>query len=196
MEDHVILVNQDDDEVGTAGKMVAHRRGDLHRAVSVFVFDARGRLMLQKRAAAKYHSAGLWSNTCCSHPRPNAESADAARRRLREEMGIDCELEEVFSFVYRASLGNGLIEHEFDHLFFGSYDGCPELNPEEADDWTWIEMTALSADLRERPEAYSFWLAACLDHVVSHVGKIPRYLSWGARPFSIEVDPGRRDPPA
>ena len=177
MEDHVILVNQAGRQVGTAGKMAAHRSGELHRAVSVFVFDERGRLMLQKRAAGKYHSAGLWSNTCCSHPRPNEEVADAARRRLREEMGFDCDLEEVFSFVYHASLDNGLIEHEFDHVFFGSYDGCPQLNPEEADDWTWIEMEALSADVRERPEAYSFWLAACLAHVVSHVEKKSAYLS-------------------
>ncbi len=171
MEDHVILVNRDGDQVGTAGKMAAHRSGDLHRAVSVFLFDERGRVMLQKRAAGKYHSAGLWSNTCCSHPRPDEDVADAARRRLREEMGIDCELEEVFSFVYHAPLDNGLIEHEFDHVFFGSYQGSPELNPEEADDWAWMEMAALSADVRERPEVYSFWLAACLDHVISHVEK-------------------------
>lgn len=173
MEDHVILVNGDDDELGTAGKMAAHVSGELHRAVSVFVFDGRGRVMLQKRAAAKYHSGGLWSNTCCSHPRPNETVDDAARRRLREEMGIDCELEKMFSFVYRASLGNGLIEHEYDHVFFGTYDGSPELNPDEAEDWTWMEMDALSADVRERPQAYSFWLAACLDEVISRVGANP-----------------------
>ena len=183
MEDHVILVNSDDDEVGIAGKMAAHLSGELHRAVSVFVFDARGRVMLQKRAAAKYHSGGLWSNTCCSHPRPNETAADAARRRLREEMGIDCELEKMFSFVYRASLGNGLIEHEFDHVFFGRYDGCPKLNPDEAEDWTWMEMDKLSADVRERPQAYSFWLAACLHHVVSHIDSNPRYLSSGDNPL-------------
>ena len=173
MEDHVILVNENDDAIGSAGKMLAHRRGDLHRAVSIFLFDAGGRLLLQKRAAAKYHSAGLWSNTCCSHPRPNEGSAQAARRRLREEMGIDCELEEVFSFVYRASFDNGLIEHEYDHVFFGSYDGYPVLNPGEADDWRWIDMTHLSADVRKRPGAYSPWLAACLDQVVGLVDGKP-----------------------
>ena len=167
MEDKVILVNADDHEIGSGGKMAVHRRGDLHRAVSVFLFDARGRLLLQKRAAAKYHSAGLWSNTCCSHPRPGEQSVHAARRRLQEEMGIDCELEEVFSFIYRAGLGNGLIEHEFDHVFFGNYEGFPLLNPEEADDWRWMEMTRLSEDVRNRPQAYSYWLAASLRQVIN-----------------------------
>lgn len=165
MEDHVILVNRNDDELGSAGKMAAHVRGDLHRAVSIFLFDARGRLLLQRRAAHKYHSAGLWSNTCCSHPRPNEESGHAARRRLREEMGIDCQLTKVFSFIYRAKLDNGLIEHEYDHVFFGNYDGSPVLNPEEADDWRWIEIPKLCADVRSRPHTYSFWLAESLDRV-------------------------------
>jgi isopentenyl-diphosphate Delta-isomerase len=167
MEDDVILVNRNDDDLGSAGKMAVHRRGALHRAVSIFLFDARGRLLLQKRAAAKYHSAGLWSNTCCSHPRPSEQSAHAARRRLREEMGIDCELKEVFSFIYRAVLGNGLIEHEYDHVFLGNYDGFPLLNPEEADDWRWMEMRQLSTDVRNRPRAYSYWLAASLHQVIN-----------------------------
>lgn len=168
MEDQVILVNRNDVEVGVAGKMLAHRRGDLHRAVSVFIFDSQGRLMLQKRASAKYHSAGLWSNTCCSHPRPNETSANAARRCLVEEMGIKCELEKVFSFVYRATFGNGLFEHEYDHVFFGNYDGEPLLNPAEAEEWKWVEITELSVDVQRCPEAYSFWLLACLEHVISH----------------------------
>lgn len=167
MEDQVILVDRHDFEVGFAGKMAAHRRGELHRAISIFVFDSDGRVLLQRRASAKYHSGGLWSNTCCSHPRPRETNAVAARRRLREEMGIDCELQEVFSFVYRANLGNGLVEHEFDHVFFGQHDGEPVLNPHETDDWMWIPLAQLTADVRKRPEVYSYWLAACLDRVVS-----------------------------
>ncbi|CAI10599.1 putative isopentenyl-diphosphate delta-isomerase (plasmid) [Aromatoleum aromaticum EbN1] len=167
MEDQVILVDEHDNKVGFAGKMAAHQRGALHRAISIFVFDSHSRLMLQRRAAGKYHSGGLWSNTCCSHPRPNEESADAARRRLREEMGVDCELKKAFSFVYRTKFGSGLIEHEFDHVFFGNHDGRPVLNPDEADDWKWVDLTELTVDVRKRPETYSFWLAACLDRVIS-----------------------------
>ncbi|NMG28321.1 isopentenyl-diphosphate Delta-isomerase [Aromatoleum evansii] len=167
MEDQVILVDRHDCEVGFTGKMAAHRRGELHRAISIFVFDSDGQVMLQRRALAKYHSGGLWSNTCCSHPRPGEANAVAARRRLEEEMGIDCELQEAFGFVYCADLGNGLIEHEFDHVFFGQYDGGPILNPHEADDWKWTPLAELTTDVRKRPEAYSYWLAACLDRVVS-----------------------------
>jgi len=168
MEDQVTLVDENDIEVGVEEKMAAHRSGKLHRAVSVFIFDSGGRLLLQKRAAAKYHSGGLWSNTCCGHPRPNENRRDAARRRLKEEMGIDCELAEMFSFVYRAALPNGLIEHEYDYVFFGNYDGEPAPNPEEAEDWKWVEMERLKADLKSNPHAYTFWLAACLDRVIAH----------------------------
>lgn len=167
MEDQVILVDLNDNQVGFAGKMAAHRSGELHRAISIFVFDIAGRVLLQKRASTKYHSGGLWSNTCCSHPRPNEDTADAARRRLREEMGFDCELQEVFSFVYQTRFDTGLIEHEYDHVFFGHYDGNPVVNPEEAEDWKWMDMEHLVADIRVHPETYSFWLAACLDRVVS-----------------------------
>lgn len=167
MEDRVIIVDRHDCEVGFAGKMATHRRGDLHRAISIFIFDSSGQLMLQRRALTKYHSGGLWSNTCCSHPRPGEATSVAARRRLQEEMGIECELEEVFSFVYHADLGNGLIEYEFDHVFFGQYDGGPTLNPHEADDWKWTPLAELTTDVHKRPEAYSYWLAASLDRVVS-----------------------------
>lgn len=167
MEDQVILVDLNDNQVGFAGKMAAHRSGELHRAISIFVFDAAGRVLLQKRASTKYHSGGLWSNTCCSHPRPNEDTTDASRRRLREEMGFDCELQKVFSFVYQTRFDNGLIEHEYDHVFFGHHDDKPVLNPEEAEDWKWMDMRQLAADIREHPERYSFWLAACLDRVVS-----------------------------
>ena len=167
MEDQVILVDENDTEIGVEGKMIAHRSGSLHRAISIFIFDSADRLLLQKRAASKYHSAGLWSNTCCSHPRPREDCARAARRRLREEMGIDCELDVKFDFVYRAVLTNHLVENEFDHVFFGRHDGDPMPNPDEAEDWKWVDLAWLRADLNERPYAYSFWLEACLDRVTA-----------------------------
>lgn len=169
MEDQVILVDESDRQVAVTGKMDAHRTGRLHRAISAFVFDSAGRLLLQKRAAAKYHSGGLWSNTCCSHPRPNEGSTPAARRRLREEMGIDCALSEVFSFIYRVEFANGLIEHEYDRVFFGRFDGDPSPDPQEAEEWKWVDMAQLSADVKMRPECYSFWLGACLDRVLAHM---------------------------
>ncbi|MCM2251653.1 MAG: isopentenyl-diphosphate Delta-isomerase [Ramlibacter sp.] len=165
MRDQVILVDEHDKPTGAAGKLAAHRSGSLHRALSIFVFAPSGRLLLQRRAASKYHSGGLWSNTCCSHPRPGERTAAAARRRLREEMGFECALTEMFSFVYRAHLGNGLIEHEYDHVFFGVHGGEPVLNPDEADDARWVDMNDLAADVSRRPDAYTFWLAVCLDKV-------------------------------
>jgi len=168
MEDQVILVDEHDRETGMAGKTAAHRYGWRHRALSIFLFDRAGRVMMQQRAASKYHSGGLWSNTCCSHSRPGEGTASAARRRLQEEMGIDCELSEMFSFVYRANLPNGLIEHEYDHVFFGRYDGEPVINRDEADDWKWMTMSSLEADIKKRPAVYSYWLAACLDKVRVH----------------------------
>lgn len=170
MEEQVVLVDPDDNPIGAAGKMDAHRSGALHRAISVFVFDSADRLLLQRRALSKYHSAGLWSNTCCSHPRPQEESASAARRRLREEMGIDCPLSERFGFVYRVEFDNGLIEHEYDRVYFGCYDGEPRPDPAEAMDWRWVEMPRLLEDLRRRPQRYSYWLAACIERVSLQIG--------------------------
>lgn len=168
MEEEVILVDEYDNAVGIAGKLAAHRDGQLHRAFSIFVFDARGYLLLQQRAAGKYHSAGLWSNTCCSHPRPGEATAAATQRRLQEEMGIRCRLTEAFSFVYRADLGNGMTEHEFDHVLFGRYDGAPRPNPEEVDAWKWMAPDDLRRDLDVRPGRYSFWLRACFAQVMAH----------------------------
>lgn len=165
MEDQVILVDESDNEIGAEGKMAAHRSGKLHRAISVFVFDSRNRLMLQRRATTKYHSSGLWSNTCCGHPRPGEGNIGVANRRLREEMGIECELSKAFCFVYRVPFENGLIEHEYDHVFFGQYDGIPAPNRDEVDDWRWIDMAKLSVDMKQNPGAYSSWLAVCLDRV-------------------------------
>lgn len=167
MEEQVILVDDNDNEIGIAEKMATHRSGELHRAISIFVFDSSDRLLLQKRASTKYHSGGLWSNTCCSHPRPREDVLAAARRRLGEEMGFECELSKVFSFVYRVAFANHLIEHEYDHVLFGLYNGKPVLNPEEAEDWNWVDVENLRTDVKRNPGAYSFWLATCLDRVVA-----------------------------
>ena len=164
-EERVILVDAEDRELGSAGKLDAHRRGLLHRALSVFLLDDRGRTLLQRRARGKYHSAGRWSNTCCSHPRPAEATADAARRRLREEMGIDCELRPVGSFVYRADVGGGLTEHELDHVFVGSYSGPAQPDPAEVEDWRWHDLEGLARDLEQRPEDFSPWLARALELV-------------------------------
>jgi isopentenyl-diphosphate Delta-isomerase len=158
-EERVILVDERDRELGSSGKLRAHRTGALHRAFSVFVFDAEGRLLLQKRAAGKYHSAGLWSNTACGHPRPGEGTAAAARRRLREEMNFDCELREEFAFLYRAELGGGLVEHEYDHVFSGTFAGAPPApDPSEVEDWQWVTIEELRRAVAEEPARFSRWL--------------------------------------
>ena len=164
MSEQVILVDEQDRELGAGEKLQAHRDGALHRAFSIFVFDPAGRLLLQKRAAGKYHSGGLWSNTCCGHPRPGEATLAAARRRLREEMNFDCELREAFDFVYRAELGGALVEHEFDHVFVGELAGDPPApEPSEAEDWRWVSMNELREGLREQPARYSYWLKAAVE---------------------------------
>lgn len=155
--ERVILVDRRDVPLGTRSKQEAHVDGLLHRAFSIFVFDAAGRTLLQRRAITKYHSGGLWSNTCCSHPRPGESTARAAQRRLFEEMGFHCPLEVAFSFVYRADVGGGLMEHEYDHVFIGRFDGSPAPDPAEVDDWRWIEPAALDREARERPDRFTFW---------------------------------------
>lgn len=157
-EEEVILVDERDRVLGSSGKLRAHLDGALHRAFSVFVFDERGRLLLQKRAAGKYHSAGLWSNTACGHPRPGEETGAAARRRLREEMNFDCELSEEFSFIYRAELGAGLVEHEYDHVFTGTFAGRPSPDPAEVEDWEWVTVEELHRAIEDDPARYSRWL--------------------------------------
>jgi len=158
----VVLVDQHDREVGTMEKLEAHRQGKLHRAVSVFLFNGKGELMLQKRASTKYHSAGLWTNTCCSHPYPGEAAVEAARRRLQEEMGIEADLDFSHTFIYKTELEGGLIEHELDHVFVGTYEGEPVLDPEEADQWKYIPMSDLMSDILVHPEHYTFWVKLIL----------------------------------
>lgn len=164
--EEVVLVDEHDRPVGRGEKIETHLRPRLHRAFSVFVFDSSGRLLLQKRSKAKYHSGGLWSNTCCSHPRPGEPTETAARRRLIEEMGFDCEVTKVFDFVYYAELDNNFFEHEYDHVFAGRYDGSPSPDPREVEDWKWVEVQALAKDLRANPHLYSYWLRASFDELL------------------------------
>jgi isopentenyl-diphosphate Delta-isomerase len=161
--EQLILVDAQDRELGVKGKMEAHMEGALHRAFSVFVFDGAKRLLLQKRARTKYHSGGLWSNTACGHPRPGETTMAAARRRLREEMGFDCELRAAFEFVYRAELDGALVEHEYDHVFVGTHEGDPAPDPSEVEGWLWVTMDELRRRLREEPQRYSYWLKAAVE---------------------------------
>lgn len=155
--EYVILVDSLDHPVGAMEKMEAHKRGLLHRAISVLLMDADGRVLLQRRALEKYHSGGLWTNTCCSHPRPGESPLDAANRRLGEEMGIECPLRHLFQFIYRAPLDHGLTEYELDHVFVGSFSGEPVLNTAEAMDYKWMDPIELTEDLTANPAEYTEW---------------------------------------
>ena len=153
----VVLVNEQDNFVGTCEKMEAHRKGFLHRAFSVFLFDSSGRLLLQQRALEKYHCGGLWSNTCCSHPYPSEEVIDAATRRLQEELGFTTSLTKAFDFVYRAELNNGLIEQEFDHVFIGSYEGLLQPNPAEVMGVEYVHLDTLAQRMETEPARFTPW---------------------------------------
>ena len=173
--DHVILVDRNDVSIGIAEKLSAHIDAKLHRAFSIFVFDSRGRVLLQRRALAKYHSAGLWSNTCCSHPRPDESTMAAARRRLEEEMGMRCSLSAAFSFVYRADVGHGLVEHEYDHVFFGRCEAIPCPDPLEVAEWKWVSAEKLSSELRTHPGNYTYWLRIAWKEILTR-GLLPAAL--------------------
>lgn len=164
--EYVILVNERDEETGTMEKMQAHVEAKLHRAFSVFVFNSANELLLQRRANDKYHSPGLWTNTCCSHPRPGEKIIEAAKRRLQEEMGFECELEYSFNFIYKAGLENGLTEHELDHVFIGSFDGIPEPNTEEVSEWKYESMENIAANMKLHSEEYTAWFKIVFDRVV------------------------------
>jgi isopentenyl-diphosphate delta-isomerase len=163
MDEQVVLVDEKDRPLGYAGKMESHVRGLLHRAVSVFIFNSRGELLLQKRATSKYHCGGLWSNTCCGHPLPGESAVVAAERRLKDEMRMNIKLTFINAFIYKAQLANGLIEHEYDHVFYGMSDDVPDINPFEADDWKYINPAILKSELIEKPEIYTPWLKICIE---------------------------------
>ena len=153
----VILVNEQDEPTGTMEKIAAHKKGLLHRAFSVFIFNSKGELLLQRRALNKYHSGGLWTNSCCSHPEPGEETPAAAQRRLQEEMGFTSPLEKIFDFIYKAEFDNGLTEYEFDHVFAGEYEGTIEYNKEEVMDYCYKSLRDVRSSLKEHPQKFSSW---------------------------------------
>ena len=156
-EEQVILVNEKDEQIGVMSKLEAHEKAILHRAFSVFILNESGEMLLQQRAASKYHSPMLWTNTCCSHQREGESNIEAGKRRLQEEMGFVTELKEVFSFIYKAPFDNGLTEHELDHVMIGSYNENPKINREEVDNYKWMTLDAVKTDMKTQSEIYTAW---------------------------------------
>ena len=163
MMEEVILVNENDVVIGTMEKLEAHKKGLLHRAFSVFIFNDKNELLLQRRALNKYHSGGLWTNTCCSHPRPNENILNAANRRLVEEMGFETELTFKTSFIYNTEFENGLTEHEFDHIFFGTYNVNPKINADEVDSFTWLTIEDVNQKIKQNPNEFTSWFKIALE---------------------------------
>ncbi|MDD3072683.1 MAG: isopentenyl-diphosphate Delta-isomerase [Candidatus Pacebacteria bacterium] len=168
-ENKIILVDEKDNQIGVGYKNKVHKEGKLHRAFSIFIFNSKGELLLQKRNKEKYHSGGLWTNTCCSHPLPNESVKEASKRRLKEEMGIICDLEEIHSFVYKKKFDNGLTEYEYDHVLIGKSDADPKINEKEAEDWKWVNVNSLKKDLENNPEKYTYWLRMSFYDILSKI---------------------------
>lgn len=162
--EHVILVDEFDHAIGTMEKIEAHKKGILHRAFSILLFNSQGQLLLQKRAQTKYHSAGLWTNTCCSHPLPGEAVEDAAFRKLKQEMGIELRTSFVYKFIYKVTLDNHLIEHECDHVLTGTFDGSPNINSLEVEDWKFMDIAELKQDILDHPENYTHWFKLIVNH--------------------------------
>ncbi len=168
MEEYVILVDEQDTPIGLMEKQAAHVTPHLHRAFSVFVFNSKGELLLQQRALSKYLSPGLWTNTCCSHPRDGETVTEAASRRLMEEMGMQCEPREVYTFIYKAPVGQGLTEHEFDHVLIGRSDAIPNINAEEVASWKYMNLNDLKKDIELHPELYTEWFKITFEEMTHH----------------------------
>lgn len=169
--DQVVTVNEQDEQLGTLDKLEAHKSGVLHRAFSIFIVNKNNELLLQQRAADKYHSQNLWSNTCCSHPMPGEETLDAAHRRLMEEMGFDCDLQFMFTLRYCSDVGNGLTENEMDHVYFGRYDGPVNTNPEEVQNHRFISPEKLLQETAEQPQRFTAWLHLALPKFIEQLGE-------------------------
>ena len=171
VEDKVILVDSNDNQIGLMPKLEAHKKGVLHRAFSVFIFNNDGELMLQRRALTKYHSPGLWTNTCCSHQRDGETNIISGKRRLNEEMGFDTELFEKTSFIYKAKFDNGLTEHEFDHVLVGNYNHSPIINSNEVDSWKWMSMENVKKDIKDHPENYTAWFKIIFEKYYKYISQ-------------------------
>jgi isopentenyl-diphosphate delta-isomerase len=168
-EEQVILVDENDKQIGVMPKMEAHQKAVLHRAFSVFIFNDKNELMLQQRALQKYHSPGLWTNTCCSHQREGETNIEAGKRRLKEEMGFVTELLETTSFIYKVPFDNGLTEHEYDHVMVGYYNEVPNINKDEVADWKWMSLDEVKKDLVMHPEHYTVWFKIIFDKFYQHI---------------------------
>lgn len=168
-EEQVILVNENDEQIGLMAKQEAHEKALLHRAFSVFVFNDANELMLQQRAMHKYHSPGLWTNTCCSHQREGESNLEAGKRRLEEEMGFVTDLKETTSFIYKAPFDNGLTEHEYDHIMVGTFNGEPSINKEEVAAWKWMPLEEVREDIDSNPKEYTAWFKIIFDKFYEHL---------------------------
>jgi len=175
--EQVILVDEQDQPVGTMEKLEAHEKAVLHRAFSVFIFNTKGEMLLQQRAFTKYHSGGLWTNACCSHPRAGEETLQAAQRRLKEELGFEADIHKVFDFIYKAGFDNGLTEHEFDHVFAGRFDGTIAPNPAEVEAIKFMTMEAVNESLQNEPAAYTAWF---------HIA-FPKIKEWAGRRAAVYI---------
>ncbi|MCC7318590.1 MAG: isopentenyl-diphosphate Delta-isomerase [Bacteroidales bacterium] len=164
-KEFVVLVDANDNDIGTMEKMEAHEKAVLHRAFSIFIFNTKGEMLIHQRAFSKYHTPGLWTNACCSHPRLGETLQQATSRRLREEMGMEADIKKIFDFVYKADVGQGLIEHEFDHVFVGTTDVLPNINREEVETYSYIKMDDLRNDINMHPEKYTVWFKIAFDRV-------------------------------
>ena len=170
-KENVVLVDRNDNPIGLMPKLEAHQIGVLHRAFSVFILNQKGQLMLQRRALDKYHSPGLWTNTCCSHPRESESNIEAGVRRLKEEMGFTTPLKSMFSFIYKSKFDNGLTEHEFDHVLLGYYDKQPFINTIEVSEWKWMSLDKIIIEIKNKPEEFTVWFKIIFERFYNHIYK-------------------------
>ena len=171
VEKKVVLVDKSGNQIGLMPKLEAHQKGILHRAFSIFIFNSENQILLQKRSSNKYHFGGLWTNTCCSHPRDGENIIDAGKRRLYEEMGIKTELKKEFEFTYKEVLGNGLTEHEFDHVLIGNFNGNPILNKDEVEDWKWMSLEEIEKNINENKDDYTVWFVIAFNYFYKNFKK-------------------------
>ncbi len=165
MAQQVILVDKNNRKIGIEEKIKAHKEGKLHRAFSIFIFNSKGELLIQQRAKTKYHSEGLWSNSVCSHPKPNELYRQSAEKRLKEELGFSCKLKKSFCFIYNTGFQNGLTENEYDCVFIGKFNGKPKLNKKEVSGYKWISVKSLKQDIVKNPKKYTVWLKIALNKI-------------------------------